>query len=369
MIYLDYAATTPMLPQAIEAYTQAATTVYGNAASLHDVGGLANMYVERVRRQIAAALQVVADGVYFTGSGTEGNWLALLSLALAQPKRHIITSAAEHTSIHAAVNYLEQHGFTVTRLQLTAQGIIDMTQLEQAITDDTALISIQYVNSEIGSIQPVAEIAALAKQQAILYHVDCVQAFCKVALRCEVDALTVSAHKIGGPKGCGAVYINPRCRPVPIFPGMTHERGLRGGTLDVAAIIAFGAALEHFSYDLQQQWQLRRQLTQQLATTYGQIIEAPADKQLPNIIGLCINGMEGQHVMLACNERGIAISTGSACDINSASGTKAILAMGKSFDEARQFCRISIGSTTNSRHIEALSEILNSLIHERHHVQ
>lgn len=369
MIYLDFAATTPMLAQAIEAYANAATKLYGNSASLHDAGSMASAYVEAVRKQLATKLNVVADGITFTGSGTEANVLAICSMALAQKKRHIITSQAEHTSVHAAMNYLQQHGFTVERLPLQQDGCIDVAAVEQAMTDDTALISIQHVNSEIGVIQPIAAISKLAKQKNVLLHVDCVQSFGKIEVPTNVDAMTVSAHKIGGPRGLGAMYVNPRRRTVPLFPGMTHERGLRGGTLDVPSIVAFGAAMTHYTYDLEKQWQLRDTFTARLAQQHATLIESKRDTQLPNIIGLCMRGIEGQLALLHCNAQSIAISTGSACDITSASGTKAILAMGKSFDEARQFCRISTGITTTEEHMLACAAALNSLIQSRHAVQ
>lgn len=368
MIYLDFAATTPMLPQAIEAYAQAATQLYGNSASLHDAGGAASAYVEAVRRQLAMKLQVSVDGITFTGSGTEANALAICALALSQKKRHIITSYAEHTSVQAAMHYLQQHGFTIERLPFTEQGVVDVAQVEAAITPNTALISVQHVNSEIGTIQPVAQLAALAKKYDVLYHVDCVQSFCKIDVPSDVDAITVSAHKIGGPRGVGAMYINPRRRTVPLFPGMTHERGLRGGTQDVPSIVAFGAAMAYYTYDLDVQWALRRTL-QETLSSHVTWIEGPRKHQLPSIVGVCIEGIEGQLAMLQCNAAQIAISTGSACDITSASGTKAIIAMGKTFDEARQFCRISMGMTTCHEHIIACSDALNSLIRSRHAVQ
>lgn len=368
MIYLDYAATSPMLPEAIAAYAQAAETVYGNSASLHDAGGVSSAYVEAVRAQLAEALNVSKDGIYFTGSGTESNVLAICSYALAQKKRHIITSQAEHTSVHAAMNYLQQHGFTIERLPLQANGVVAIADVEAAITDDTALISLQYVNSEIGTIQPVEDVLALARAHNIFMHVDCVQSFQKLP-PIQADAVTVSAHKIGGPKGVGACYINPRKRIVPLFPGMTHERGIRGGTLDVPGIVAFGAALTHFRYDIERQTTLRAQFIAALQSSHTTIIGAQANEQLPSIIGLCIQGVEGQMAMLHCNSAQIAISTGSACDINSASGTKAILALGKSFHEARQFCRLSTGMHSTVEDMLAAAHTLNSLIHTRYTVQ
>lgn len=230
MIYMDYAATSPMTKKALEAYVEVAQRYYGNSSSLHDLGGQAHYFIQQSREIIAHELGVNSDGVIFTGSGTEGNIMAILSLALASKKgRHIISSQAEHTSVHAAMNTLEKMGFEVTKLPLQKDGCIDSEQLLHAIRKDTALISIQHVNSEIGSIQPVEKIIEAAKESAVYCHIDCVQSFGKLTIPRGGDAMTISAHKIGGPKGCGAVYINPAIRVPALTPGVTHERGLRGG--------------------------------------------------------------------------------------------------------------------------------------------
>ncbi|MEJ9281595.1 IscS subfamily cysteine desulfurase [Ureibacillus thermosphaericus] len=364
MIYLDYAATTPMMDVSIEAYSLAAKSVYGNTSSLHDAGGQAAFLLENAREVVAKKLGVNRDGIIFTGSGTEGNILAIISLARAGKGKHIITSSAEHTSVHAAINTLEKEGYEITKLPLTKRGIVDVSLLEQSIRPDTVLITIQHVNSEIGSIQPVKEIAEVAQKYNISYHVDCVQSFCKLDVTefsKFVDGITVSAHKIGGPKGCGAVYLNPRRRILPLFPGVTHERGLRGGTVDTPAVFAFAKSVEHYQYDLNKFWSLRNQLKESIKDTNCYFIEADEAHQLPSICGLCMKGAEGQYVMLRLNEEGICISTGSACDINSASGTKAILAMGHSLSEARTFFRISFGMDTTEEHIHRLSKALVNL--------
>lgn len=361
MIYLDNAATTPMLDVSIEAYTKAAKELYGNTSSLHDIGGQASFVLERARDIVASKLNVHRDGVIFTGSGTEGNILAILSLARAGKGKHVITSSAEHTSVHAAMNTLQREGYEITKLPLTEQGIVDLELLEKSIREDTVLITIQHVNSEIGSIQPVKEIAEIARKKNVPYHVDCVQSFCKLPIHefsHLVDGITISSHKIGGPKGCGAIYLNPRRRTVPVFPGVTHEKGLRGGTVNTPAIFSFATSIEHARYDLDEHWHLRNLLKQYIEKTSCYFIEANQRNQFPSICGLCIKGVEGQYVMLRLNEEGICISTGSACDIHSKSGTKAILAMGRSMAEARTFFRVSFGRDTTEDHIKKLGEAL-----------
>ncbi|RUL56387.1 cysteine desulfurase family protein [Lysinibacillus antri] len=364
MIYLDYAATTPMTDAAIDAYSSAAKELFGNTSSLHDAGGKAHLLLEHARSVIASKMGVNRDGIYFTGSGTEGNIIAILSLARAGKGKHIITSAAEHTSVHAAMNTLEREGFEITKLSFTENGLIDLEGLTEAIREDTVLISIQHVNSEIGSIQPVEQIANIAKLHGIPYHVDCVQSFCKLpidAFSNNVDAITISAHKVGGPKGCGAIYLNPRKRIVPVFPGVTHEKGIRGGTVDTPAIIAMTVAVEQYEYNLEKYWSLRNNLKASIKSPAIEFIEAPSESQLPSICGLCMKGVEGQFVMLSLNEENICISTGSACDINSASGTKAIMAMGYDLTKARQFFRISFGVDTTKEQIGKLGAHLTKI--------
>ncbi|WP_196426794.1 cysteine desulfurase family protein [Lysinibacillus cavernae] len=359
MIYLDYAATTPMAREALEAYVEVAQRYYGNSASLHDLGGQAHYFVQQSREVVANALGVNSDGVIFTGSGTEGNIMAILSLALASKKgKHIISSQAEHTSVHAALNTLEKMGYVVTKLPLQKDGCIDLEQLLQTIREDTALITIQHVNSEIGSIQPVENIIEMAKKSGVYYHVDCVQSFGKLAIPRGVDALTISAHKIGGPKGCGAVYLNPSLRVPALTPGVTHERGLRGGTLDTPAIVAFAAAIENYHYELQHYEALREFFKNNLPERC-QLIECK--QHLPNICGVMLDKVEGQYVLLKLNEAGICISTGSACDIHSESGTKAILSMGFSIEAARQFFRVSFGPSTTFEKIARLKRELSTI--------
>ncbi|MEK5232982.1 IscS subfamily cysteine desulfurase [Lysinibacillus sp. FSL K6-0232] len=356
MIYMDYAATSPMTEKALAAYMEVAQRYYGNSASLHDVGGQAHYFVEQSRKVVANALGIHRDGIIFTGSGTEGNILAILSLALASTKgKHIISSQAEHTSVHAALNTLEEMGFIVTKLPLQKDGCIDLQQLQQAIREDTALITIQHINSEIGVIQPVEEIIEIAKASHIFCHIDCVQSFRKQVLPTGADALTISAHKIGGPKGCGAVYINPVIRVPALAPGVTHERGLRGGTIDTPAIVAFATAIEDYQYDWQHYKALRKFFTSNLPKNC-QLIEC--HQQLPSICGVMMEKVEGQYVLLKLNEAGICISTGSACDIHSESGTKAILSMGYTSEVARQFFRISFGPSTTFEEIETLQKAL-----------
>ncbi|HJH11241.1 MAG TPA: cysteine desulfurase [Metalysinibacillus jejuensis] len=357
MYYFDYAATTPMTEEALATYSYVAQHVYGNTASLHDAGEEAKNIVERARVLIANRLQVNKDGLIFTGSGTEGNILGIVALAKTTPKKHIITTMAEHTSVHAAMNILVQQGYKVTKLKLKEDGSVCLDGLKAAITKDTALISIQHVNSETGAIQPIEAIATIAIAHGILFHTDCVQSFCKLPITVAADAITISAHKVGGPKGCGALYINPKLVISSLTPGVTHERGLRGGTLDTPAIAAFASAVQAYQYEITHYQTLRKQLQQHL--TNCELITCKA--QLPSICGIVSKTLEGQYILLAANQQGFAISTGSACDIFSEDGTKAVQAMGYNQLTARRFFRVSMGSSTTLASVNALGEMLKKV--------
>ncbi|KAB7708634.1 aminotransferase class V-fold PLP-dependent enzyme [Bacillus aerolatus] len=365
MIYFDYAATTPMGEEALSVYTKASREFFGNSSSLHDEGGRAHVLLEQCREALARFIGGKQEGIYFTSGGTESNLLGIVSLARAAKKKgkHIITSMAEHTSVHSAMMYLEKEGFQITKLPLSSRGVVETETLAAAIRPDTVLVSLQYANQEIGAVNPLEEIGALLKKKGILFHSDCVQALGKLDIRPLLkwaDSLSVSSHKIFGPKGVGAVHINPSIPWTPLFPGLTHEKGFRGGTVDVPAIAAFTAAAEKVchSFTLEREWALRWQLKEKLKESLYEWIEADSSCQLPSIIGMKRAGMEGQLVMLKLNEQGFAISTGSACDSRSETGTKAVLAIGYSMEEARQFFRISFSGSTTSKEIERLGNVL-----------
>lgn len=368
MFYFDYAATTKMSEEALQVYIKANRDFFGNSSSLHNEGGRAQFILEQCRDSLAQLTGAKPEGIYFTSGGTESNILAICSLARSAKKRgsHLITSQAEHSSVHSAMAYLEKEGFQITKLPLNAQGVIDLHELAAAIRPDTVLVSLQYINQEIGTVQPIQKIGPLLKEKGILLHSDCVQAFGKIDLRPImkwVDSFSVTSHKLFGPKGTGAVYIHPCTRWQPLFPGLTHEKGLRGGTVNVPAIAAFTAAAEAAcrSFSLDKEWSLRRRLKKQLTGSPFEWIEADDEQQLPSIIGMKRNGMEGQLVMLKLNEQGFAISTGSACDSRSENGTKAIMAMGCSLEEAKQFFRISFGRFTTHEEMEKLGDGLLQL--------
>lgn len=370
MIYLDYAATTPVSDQALHVYTEVSKKYFGNTSSLHDAGTEAKTVLEHCRNALAAMIGAAAKAVYFTSGGTESNVLAVKTLLMAgkKPGNHIITTPIEHSSLLNYFAELEQQGYRITYLPVDEHGSIRLEQLAEAITGETVLVSIQHANSEIGVIQSLREIGQLVHEHDILFHSDCVQTFGKLPIDVEqlhVDSITISSHKIYGPKGVGAAYIRPSLTWSSPAANSNQENGFRAGTVNVPGIAAFiTAAQEAYEKRSEEQNQLallRAKLIQKLKDTDIEIFSSP--NQLPHIIGMLVSPVQGDYAMLECNRAGIAISTGSACSIGLQEGSKTILALGKSKAEAKQFIRLSLGRHTTGTDIERTAEVLIQIIH------
>lgn len=374
MNYFDYAATTPIDPESLHVFRTVSEEFWGNPSSLHDIGGKAQHLLTKCRETLAGMLGVPSKGIYFTSGGTEGNHLALVTLALSRQRngRHIIIGGAEHSSLHSAAGFLEQFGFSVTKIPLTSQGSINLQRLKESITEQTTVVSIGHVNGEIGTIQPLYDIKNLLGNHDILFHSDMVQSFCKMDVTeftSLVDSFTLSSHKIYGPKGVGALYIDPSLDVSPMIPGQTHEDGFRGGTVNLPGIAGFvtAASMCHDSMSTSHYGRLRTHflslLEDQLPGSYT-LYEGRA-AQLPHVIGLGIHGLEGQWLMLECNRRGMGISTGSACGARSGDMSKTLASMSVSPRAGKEFIRISFGRDTKEEHVAALVHTL-STIHAEH---
>lgn len=373
MIYFDFASTTPLCPKAGDMYLKIATEYFGNASSLHDIGGQSAAILENCRNELATLLGVNKNGLYFTSGGSEANFLAIEAL-LSSPKRvgnHIITGIAEHSSIHGAMNRLKKKGWEITYLPFNQSGLIDLDMLKDSIKQETVLITIQHVNSEIGTIQPIEDIARICALNNIHFHSDLVQSFGKIDLKniaSLVSSFSFSGHKIYGPKGIGGVYINPSIFWAPFLPGSTHEKGLRPGTVNIPAIAAMTVAAQNVHNQIPihfKQFQLLRETminTLNPIKDYIKIHQARESSQLSSIIGLSISGIEGQWLMLECNRAGFAISTGSACQVGMASPSKAMEAIGITGKEAKEFIRISFGRSTKIEDVQKLGQNLRSIV-------
>ena len=372
MIYLDYAATTPMSEDVLNVYLQAAKKYYGNPSSLHDVGSEANELLTVCRKQFAKMISGEEDGVFFTSGGSESNILAIRSLIERHKDKgnHLITTEVEHSSVYNLFKQLEDEGYEVTYLSIDHQGHIDIDDLKMSLTDKTILASIHHGNSEIGAVQDIPEIGLMLKENGTIFHTDCVQTFGKIPLdvkACHIDSLSIASHKIYGPKGVGLCYINPHTIWTPQQKGTTHEKGFRPGTVNVPGILAFTNAAQEITSHIQESEEKYQKLRHKLLEHIKQIdhhitVFESNSTQLPSIMGMTISGIQGQYVMLECNRSGIAISTGSACQVGKQNPSRTMLSLGKTKDEAKELIRLSFGIDTTEAHIEKTINTLEQII-------
>ncbi|MFP3722883.1 IscS subfamily cysteine desulfurase [Niallia circulans] len=372
MKYFDYAATTSLDPDAASTYVEVACKYFGNSNSLHDMGDTASRIVENCRDEWGRLINVDKNGIYFTSGGTESNFLILHSLLMGTKKegKHLITSTAEHASIHSAMHVLADKGYEITYLPLSKTGLIDTRLLEETIRPDTVLVSIQHVNSEIGAIQPIKDISAICKRYHILFHSDMVQSFGKKEIKevtPYVDALSLSSHKFYGPKGVGIAYINPNVPWIPIVLNGSHENGFRSGTVNTAGIasmtVAAQKACSTISKNETKLSKFRKLFTEMIPKESVTIFECT--DQYPGIIGLRAKGIEGQWLMLECNRRGFAISTGSACQVGKQAPSNTMEAFGLAVQEAKEFVRISMGKDTKEDDVRDLANTIKQLAIKR----
>ncbi|WP_261129925.1 IscS subfamily cysteine desulfurase [Bacillus sp. Marseille-Q3570] len=371
MIYMDHAATTPMSEAALRVYCDVSTRFYGNSSSLHDVGSDAQFLLEECRNQLANYFNGSPEGIYFTSGGSESNHLAIVSMARANATKgnHLITTETEHASVANTFALLENEGFRITKIPVDPTGLVDVAEIREALTENTILASIGHANSEIGTIQPLKEIGQLLKSNGVLFHSDCVQTFGKVPFDIKtigLDSLSVSSHKVYGPKGVGACYIAPGVLWRPSIPGSTHEKGFRAGTVNVPGNAAFVAALEEIISEMsgyEGHYRMLREKFVDFAKSDDRItIEGHPNTHLPSIIGFRIKGIEGQYLMLELNRKGFAVSTGSACSVGKQSPSKTMLAIGRNPDEARELVRVSFGKETTEQDVEALVAALEGIV-------
>lgn len=370
MIYLDYAATTPMSETALDAYLQTARQFFGNASSLHDAGSEAKYLLESARSQLASLLNGSPEGLYFTSGGSEANSLAIRSLVKANRHKgkHLITTPIEHSSVSNIFHFLEKEGYEISYLPVDSYGKVHMEALERLIRPETVLASIGHANSEIGTVQAIEQIGALLFEHNVLFHSDCVQSFGKIPIdvrKSHITSLSLSAHKIYGPKGVGACYISPFASWEQLIPGTTHEKGFRAGTVNVPGAVAFAAAADEKMEGKVEESVRLSQLREQLLSGimkkgFPVFVEGDQEKGLPHHIAVRFPGIEGQHMMLECNRSGVALSTGTACQAGMQSPSKTLLAIGRNENEARELVRITLGHSTTAEEIAETIKILTA---------
>ncbi|MGA4692738.1 cysteine desulfurase family protein [Rhodococcus sp. AB351] len=378
-VYLDHAATTPMLPAAVEAMTSVLTTV-GNASSLHGSGRAARRRIEESRESIAAALGARPSEVIFVSGGTEGDNLAVKGIywgrrAQDPRRRRILASAVEHHAVLDAVEWLVEHeDAQVTWLPVDGSGRVDPTTLREELTrhaDEVALVSVMWANNEVGTVMPIAELAAVAAEFDVPMHSDAVQAVAHLPVdftASGLSALTLAAHKFGGPQGVGALLLGRQVSCVPLAHGGGHERDVRSGTQDTASIVAMAAALREVTSDLPGRTAELAHLRDLLvdgveAAIPDAILNGPREAgRLPNNAHFTFPGCEGDSLLMLLDAAGIECSTGSACTAGVARASHVLVAMGADPITARGSLRFSLGHTTTRDDIEKLIETLPSVV-------
>ncbi|MBM7097391.1 cysteine desulfurase [Bacillus sp. H-16] len=371
MIFLDHASTTPMSQTALAVYHETASRFYGNTASLHEGGYGASQIYEASKKAVAGALGADPSEVYFTGGGTEANDRAIRSLTAPYKgkDKHVITTKIEHPSVLSSVELLKENGFSVTFLDVDKDGRVPLSVVIEAIQEDTVLVSIQHGNSEIGTIQDIKEISHICHAKGVLFHTDAVQTFGKVPIdvkELNVDALSVSAHKLYGPKGVGAVYIKEgvNWQELDYFTSPSHERGFRPGTANTPGIAAFAkAVLDCDPVKAEDELHRLREFFIKClkARVPNAVIEGHNTSVCPHIAGFRLPGIEGQYIMLTLDRYGICVSTGSACQVAKQEASHVLSSIGKSEQESREFVRLSVGLSTSKEDLIRAVEVISTI--------
>lgn len=361
-IYLDHNATTPMNDEVADEMTLFLREGWGNPSSIHWAGREPRKGIDHAREQVAALLGCTTPEVVFTSSGSEGNNLAIKGVAYAKKKKgnHIITTKVEHPSVITTCKYLEREGYEVTYLNVDRDGMIDLGELEDAITDKTILISIMYANNETGVIFPVKEISAIAKKHKVVFHTDAVQAAGKVTLDVKeigCDLLTLSGHKLYGPKGVAAIFQRKGVRLTPLIHGGHHERNRRGGTENIIGIVGFGKACEIAMRDIDavaaRLIKLRDKLETGLLEAIPVIsVNGARDKRVPNTTNISFEYIEGEGLLLSLDMLGVAASSGSACTSGSLEPSHVLTSMGVPVEISHGSVRFSLGRDTTEEDVD-----------------
>ena len=368
MIYLDNAATTRTAPEVVEAMLPYLTEQYGNPSAIYSLGSAGKKAINEARRTIAAAIGAKPEEIYFTAGGTEADNWALKAAAecCAGKGRHIITTKIEHHAVLHACGYLEKNGYEVTYLDVDRDGILDPESLKEAIRPDTVLISVMFANNEIGTIQPIREIGAIARERGILFHTDAVQAFGQIPIDVEemhIDMLSASAHKLNGPKGTGMLYIRSGLKIRSFIHGGAQEKGVRAGTENVPGIVGFAAAVRRALSRMEEKAGRERELRDYLIRRIeGEIpycrLNGHREKRLPGNVNISFRFIEGESLLIMLDMRGVCASSGSACTSGSLDPSHVLLAIGLEHEEAHGSLRMTL-SEENTQ--EELDEVVGHL--------
>lgn len=370
LLYLDHNATTPIDPEVRSSMLSWLENEFGNPSSVYSLGRRASAALTKAREQVASLVGAQPSEIIFNSCGTEATNSAILSaLAIDPDKRHIITSAVEHSATIKLCEYLATRGYEITWLPVDKDGLLDPDKLETSITSETAIVSLLWANNETGVLFPVEEIASVTTRKKVPLHLDAVQAAGKVPINLEelgVQYVSLSAHKIYAPKGVGALYVNRKARYTPMLRG-SQEESKRGGTQNVASIVAFGKAAElaqsHLLTVAQRIAKLRDRFEETiLSTVDGARRNGTDEPRLPNTSNLTFAGIDAETALLLFDQEGLCCSAGSACSSGSINPSHVLTAMGVSRDEARASLRFSLGRTTTDSEVERALEIIPRII-------
>ena len=367
-VYIDHNATTPVAPEVVQAMMPFLTEAYGNASSIHSWGQRARAGVEQARRQVAALIGAREKEVVFTSGGTEADNLALRGVvgAAGRPHPHVVTTTIEHHAVLNTCQALEAEGVRVTYVDVSAEGVVNPEDIRRALAPETVLITVMHANNELGTVQPIAEVARMARERKIAFHTDAVQSAGKLPLDVKalgMDLLSLSAHKLYGPKGTGALYVRRGLRLKPLFFGGHHERDRRPGTENVAGIVGFGAAAElarqHLEEEGERLAKLRDQLEQSILERVSHAsVNGGGAPRTPNTTNIYFDFVEGEALVIALDLKGIACSTGAACSAGAVEPSHVLSAIGLSAERARASMRFSLGRQTTREDIDYIVETL-----------
>ncbi|HET9372834.1 MAG TPA: aminotransferase class V-fold PLP-dependent enzyme [Vicinamibacterales bacterium] len=371
-IYFDFNATAPHAPGVVEAVAAAMNDNFGNASSVHAFGQRAKAALDDARYAVAALIGAEPREVVFTSGGTESDNAAIRgAVAALEPtgRRHVIVSAIEHEAVLQTAADLERRGCRVTRLRPGESGVVDPDALRQAITDDTAIVAVMHANNEVGTIQPVAELARIAHERGALFHTDAVQSAGKIPVSVKdlgVDLLAVSGHKFGGPKGTGALWIRRGVRLAPFATGGRQERNRRAGTENVPALVGLGVAAGHALATLDKRSAiaaLRDRLeTAILREVPGTTVNGDRASRVPNTTNISFDGIEAESLLIALDLDGVAVSTGSACSSGTLEPSHVLRGMGLPAPRTRNSLRFSLGSSSTVDEVDFVASVLPGLV-------
>ncbi|MGB9834583.1 MAG: cysteine desulfurase NifS [bacterium] len=371
-VYFDHAATTPVHPEVLEAMLPYFSEQFGNASSLHSYGQLAARAVEEARAKVAELINCDPREIIFTGSGTEADNFALKGIAekLKSRGNHIITSSIEHHAVEMTCRYLEKRGFHVTYLPVDKDGLVHPEELKKALTDQTILVSVMHANNEVGTIQPIKELARIAHEKGVLFHTDAVQTVGSIPVDVKdlgVDLLSLSAHKFYGPKGVGALYMRKGVAIEPLIHGGGQERNLRAGTTNVPGIVGLGKAAELAKKELRERMEhnlnLRERLIKGLEERLSDyILTGHRTLRLPGNVSICVQYIEGESMLLLLSAEGFACSSGSACTSGSLEPSHVLLSMGIDPQLAQGSLRITLGRENTVEDVDRFLEVLPKVV-------